>query len=312
MNNEAMKNFIQRDFEVDILLNEDGNALFYARRPKVWHFISYVYDDDNYRSINQIHIPRYEIAEFVDSLMKNNSLRASEVFAGHSWKELLIDVLKRKGSFLEELSEDVSLLNLSREKIEKKGEVYVLPEERTYKSNYVQDKSRRLIEAISFEKDLKGLLDAEDFEVYSAFCTYVDFVKDQNFLSNERIISLVQGQLEYLAEDLPANYVSLVETIQKQLMTGFIWKRNYSIPAHEAAEILKGAMSKLSDIQLAQFCLMSGMHNDGLFLPFGTAAKIVPFEQYNDFQTSGFQPDSNEAQQLRTESAFIEFLGSSL
>ena len=77
----------------------------------------------------------------------------------------------------------------------------------------------------------------------------------------------------------------------------------------EAIPIVSEGMKKLSRTKRVQFILMNGMHGAGLFLPLAVLADVIRFQSYGFFLCQSYQPDSEEEQILRKQSAYIKLYG---
>lgn len=327
---------IANDFNVELVLKKNKNESFFAsRRKDAWHFVHSLTihsKEEGISHINteitQLHIPRYLVAEAIDSLMTfNKLLRDSHnitdpVYTAESDKVGIfscgnrsygISIIKTKKGLPKEfcnlLEDDVKLYQLSIDKVKLKEGLYVLPRAKSYLKHQVASSSKRLIEAISFERECRKRLDAHKFGIYSAFCTWRDFCCETGVVKS-MMEGLVDFQFEFNAEEIDFEpFLQVASATQDQLLRKPIWGKGISVDRDEAVEILAEGFEKLSTIQRAQFELMNGMHQGGLFLPLAQVLGLNSWERYIEWSTEGLQPDSPEEQALRTEAAFIKMLG---
>jgi hypothetical protein len=322
---------IPSDFHVDLIFRAKNKALFAAKRKFHWHFVkatSETNDGYTHNDIAQRHIPRFLMCEVINSLKRfdelvrdenNNGLPLSSYESDQVGMYSVdlgrynIDLIQTPEGlpkwFCEFLEEDLPIFELAKSKVKFEDDLYVLPRSKSYTKKPVASKSKRLIEAIAFERETRKKLDARQFGIYSAFCTWKDFcedvIKERHFYEE-----LVDGQFEYDAEDSDyGDFMDLALKVQNQLLDKPIWGVGINVDRDEAVDLLAKGMSQLTSIQLAQFTLMNGMHQGGLFLPLAQVLGLNSYESYIEWKTSEFQPDSEEEQALRSEIAIIKLLG---
>ena len=329
-----MDSIIANDFKVKLVFKKNENESFFAfRRKDVWHFVCSIINFDKEMNkinteIEQLHIPRFLVAEAIESLIHYNELYRENCpenypmvteksenigFFSRGKNSYDISLIKTKNGLPEEfcktLEEDVDIYRSAIGKVKFKDNLYVLPRAKSYNKNPVASASKRLIEAISFERECKKRLDAHKFGIYSAFCTWRDFCFETE-LQKSIIEELVDFQFGFDAEEIDFEpFLHVASAVQEQLLKKSIWGKGISVNRDEAVDILEEGFRKLSSIQIAQFTLMNGMHQGGLFLPLAQVLGLNSWERYIEWSTDGFQPDSDEEQVFRTETAFIRMLG---
>ena len=211
--------------------------------------------------------------------------------------------------FCQLFEEDIDILKVAKSKVVSENGLYVLPKAKSHTGLPVSAKSIKLIQAIAFEKECRKTLKASNFGIYSAFCTWRDFIYGRE-VNRDTVEDIVLGQLEYDADAYDyGDFMPLAMEVQEVLFRKPIWGEGISIDKNEAIEITYEAIEKLSSIQWAQFTLMNGMHEGGLFLPLAQVLGLNSWEQYFQWKTEGFEPDSSEEQAIRTEAMFIKMLG---
>ncbi len=322
---------IPSDFDVDLILRTKNKALFAAKRKFYWHFVratSETNDGYTHNDIVQRHIPRFLMCEVISSLRKFDELVRDDTNKGLALSSYEMELVGMysvdlgrynitlsptpeglPNEFCEFLEEDLPVFELAKSKVKFEDDLYVLPRAKSYTKKPVASKSRRLIEAIAFERETIKKLNARQFGIYSAFCTWKDFcedvIKERHFYE-----VLVDGQFEYDAEEFDyGDFMDLALNVQNELLDKPIWGTGIKVDRDEAVDILAKGMSQLTSIQLAQFNLMNGMHQGGLFLPLAQILGLNSYEKYVEWKTEGYQPDSEQEQGLRYEVEIIKLLG---
>jgi hypothetical protein len=203
---------------------------------------------------------------------------------------------------------DLSLLNAARSQVNETNAAFTYDRIRTAAGHEIRHQSRRLVEAIAFERETLPELDAGTFGIYSAFCTYRDFALPTE-MPDDLMHSLVAGQWDYKTGDVSAQVMQLFLETQQRLLSRPIWGTGINVGKPEAARLLGEGMRRLPIENRVQFVLMNGMHEAGLFLPLAVLAGCINFEQYVQYTTQGFAPDSCDEQCRRIQAAFISLYG---
>jgi hypothetical protein len=312
---------IPQDFDVSPSA-EDGDAtLFTALRPDVWHIVvaNPVKRGANFQTINitQHHWPRYSVARAVTTLAKSDGTPSDA-------QRLGIEVDKRGSLSLslgenrfqidpklaEELRKDVPALKRAAKRMIESNSRYEVSDAESHHGHSVVTDGRCLAEAIAFERELRKTLDPRNFGVYSAFCTWRDFVCDdplkRNHVAEGMSTEMAGWDPESIEDD---EYWESVFDIQEQLFGHRIWGPGVRSTIDGMNQAFLRAFERLSSIQFAQFILMNGMHAGGPFHPLATLLGLMSFEDYKTWRTRQFQPDSPDEQEIRTHSSFIELLG---
>ena len=323
--------FIDTDFGVELIHKTENEALFVAKRKFYWHFVGVKLTSENgfiHNVLVQQHIPRYVMCEVIDSLKKIDHIAQDQAKAGrvtrtHECERVGIYSVgnSRYGfdliyvhqglskEFCEYLEEDLVAFEVAKSKVKFVDDLYVLPRSKSYSKKPVSAKSKRLIEAIAFERVTCKKLDARNFGIYSAFCTWKDFceegIKDRHFYE-----ALVDGQYKYDAEEFYyGDFMDLALNVQNDFLDKPIWGKGIKVDRDVAVDILVKGMSQLTSIQLTQFSLMMGMHESGLFLSLAQVLGLNSYEKYIEWKTQSYQPDSEYEQDLRYEIEIIKLLG---
>jgi hypothetical protein len=338
---------IPRDFSVELIWNDGPEALFAAFRQGgeevvetawgpceshtcgVWHFVGSEPDGDQTcgrrTGIRQWHVPRFAVAEAVEQVRRGHGKKVEggllrKVGAGFAIGMNAEGIVHwcpstRSGrpvpispAMLSIIDADSSLLNTARSHVGETNSGFTYDGIRTAAGHKIRHESRRLVEAIAFERETLPEIEASNFGIYSAFCTYRDFDMPTE-MPADLMLSLVGSQCLYDTGDVTAEIMDLFLDAQRRLLSQPIWGTGIDVPQSEAALILGEAMRKLPIEQRVQFVLMNGMHEAGLFLPLAVLARCINFEQYVQYTTQGFAPDSCEEQGRRREAAFIAMYG---
>ena len=331
-----MDEIIAADFDVHLVhKHKKGSSLFAARRANVWHFVESTTKRSAKKAavntqISQRHIPRYLVAEAVASLMDFNE-RFRDAHNGNLGEPIATTVSDAIGfysknpglyeislhptkdglpkAFCQKLEEDVDVYRKAAGKVKMDGDLYVLPRSKTFKGNPVASPSRRLIEAIAFERETRKKLDPHKFAIYSAFCTWRDFIIDTDAAAR-MAPELVDNQFEYDAEEARHDgFLELADAVQAKMLRSPIWGRGLHVDRDEAVQVLRDGLNGLPTIQLAQLMLCNGMHSMGLFFPLAHILGLYDWTQYINKITDGYQPDSEAEQALREQTEFIRMLG---
>jgi hypothetical protein len=330
------------DFDVDLISTCGESALFAALRKGgservstangpwethvmgVWHFVA-VTGRGNLFQTRQWHIPRYEMAREMAQRKKvfdqfgdrTSSPIAGEIAGLHmrmaNQETLSVhlpsgEVFAIDSAFTLKLQGDIPLLEKAREKIRERDGGFYIPRLKTAAGHPVESPCEALLEAIAFEKLMHPRMTAENFGIYSAFCTYRDF--DMSIQAPDSMIrEILAAQFEYDPEEIPAEIHELFLTTQHRLLSQPVWGRGIQMSIDEAAPILAEGMASLTRKQRVQFILMNGMHAAGLFLPLATILGLCDFDEYAHRMCQAWQPDSPEEQDRRKETSYIRFYG---
>lgn len=326
---EFLLQIIPRDFDVELIEESNTGGIFAGRRTDVLHFVrASNHENENgfyQTNISQSHIPRFLIAE---------AIAGQEEFNRHTRKESTDGIpmatgecseigLFSRGTGVYDFEDFITQSGMPKElwegdqapyreavaKVKDVDGLYILPRAKSFSGNPVTSSSRRLIEAIAFERLVCKKLNARRFGIYSAFCTWKDFceevIKPRSFFEE-----LVDDQFIYDAEeDIYGSFMDLAILVQDELLSKRIWGKSIKVDRDEAVSIIQDGFSRLSDIQLAQFTLMNGMHSAGLFLPLAQVLGLNSWDTYIKWKTQPYKPDSEEEQSIRTETAIIKMLG---
>jgi hypothetical protein len=344
---DMMLQVIPNDFTVELIWNEGPDALFGALRKGgreviaategswethtcgVWHFVAPASAAEagpiQRCGIRQWHVPRYTMAEALDEVR----LDCGEKATGGRYRlvgpEFAIGVnsagtvywipgplggraIAVPPAMLKLLEADISRLQSARSLIAETNGGYSYDGIRTAAGHQIRHESRRLVEAIAFEKKTLPRLQAGNFGIYSAFCTFRDFDVARE-MPDDLMQMLVLGQWNYDVSDVSSDVMEMFVEVQRRLLSQPIWGPGLGVSESEAARILGKGMRTLRMEKRVQFVLMNGMHGAGLFLPLAVLTDCIDFEQYAQYVTQGFAQDSGEEQDRRKHVAYIALYG---
>lgn len=310
---------IPNDFDVKLIFQDDDASLFAARRPDVWHFVLATAKNsaNNYQSIdiNQFHFPRYGIARAlgstIDSSVPSLIIRMGIQADGDNITVSLLEKQYRlPEKLVTDMQKDLPLLKSALKMVQPTSEGFEVTGAQTSRGYPVVAVQQSLAEAIAFERESRKTLDPRNFAVYSAFCTWRDFIHNdptkKKSIAAGMAAEMTTWDPEMIGDD---TYWESVFAIQEQLWKTRIW--GLGIESNEDAlfDAFFRVFDRLSTIQFTQFVLMNGMHQGGPFHALATLFGLIDFDNYKNWRTRELQPDSPEEQEIRTQSTFIEMLG---
>jgi hypothetical protein len=310
---------IPTDFDVVRIGSHENVTLFGAERKDLFHFVCH----EEGSGLSQYHIPHYRIAHTISG-------------AGERPEETLVHPLtdglslltqrngppgliagevcfllngSRGGPLAARMLGIGEMLHSARKRVVSENGVYTVADAKTHHGNSVSSESRDLMEGIAFERRLLRRLSAtKTFGIYSAFCTHRDFpclVERKSCLRE-----MVEIHFRHFATIPPSEgFLQMIMKVQDTLFPYRIWSPDRKVPVDSAIEALTVVVAKLDPVQRTQWALLHGMHGGSLFLPLAVLSGVVTWEDYLQFQTQSYQPDSQEAQSIRTTTSYIELFG---
>jgi hypothetical protein len=306
------------DFDVSAIIETDEATLFAARRPDVWHFVLASVRSHRSNStrleISQFHFPRYVIAR---ALASDPSQPAPALIGrlglAVQGEGLGVHLRGRNYTLPETLvakmRKDVPLLKRAAAEVQAVDGGFVVNDAVTYREFPVVTEQRCLADAIAFERAVRRKLDPRNFGVYSAFCTWRDFIRDEESKKHSIATSMAEEMISWDPDRIGnETYWASVFDIQERLWGARTWGPGVESEKDVLFNSFFSAFERLSSIQFAQFVLMNGMHNGGPFHALATLFGLMDFDGYKCWRSLPFQPDSPEEQEIRTHSAFIELL----
>jgi hypothetical protein len=210
--------------------------------------------------------------------------------------------------FIRSLQSDVPLLEKAVARVKERSGLYVVPNLTTPAGHAVESACQELVEAVAFEKATRPRMSAENFGIYSAYCTDRDFSTSTE-MPDSLLRDLLAAQHEFDATEVSDETHELFAKTQAALFGQSIWGRGIKMSIDEGLPLLNQGMKTLTRHQRVQFILMNGMHGAGLFLPLATVTGAVSFRSYADRMCQHWQPDDLEEQDRRHETAYIRLYG---
>lgn len=310
---------IPNDFDVALVFQDDDASLFAARRPDVWHFVLATTKRvaPNYQSIDigQFHWPRCSVAR---ALASGGSVAVPDLVqqmgihvSGDSLSATLRERQYRMPEkLLADMRKDLPILEKAVAKVKAGAAGFEVIDAVTSRGFPVVAEQRCLAEAISFEREARKTLEPSNFAVYSAFCTWRDFLRDDPTKKQDIATGMAEETVTWdpgtIGDDA---YWESAFKIQERLWGARIWGPGVDAEEDVLFDAFFRAFERLSSIQFAQFVLMNGMHRGGPFHALATLFRLIDFDGYKYWRTRELQPDSAEEQEIRTHSSFIELLG---
>jgi hypothetical protein len=325
---------IPHDFGVEPVFSGPKLSMYAAQKGGLWHFVwASVATDDGWNnfSIRQLHVPRYLVAEALERQLEFIRLAAAESgdpravhVSDLDWQEWGVGVTNNQQVFLTHsangyayplgdlstlIADDIALMQEARKAVRHGGDGYFLPDVFTPHGNAASTESKRLLEAIAFERLIHGSLDAQTrFELFSAYATLVDSPICREPTLNY-VSDCIRDQRAIDFSDVPDDLGELFLTVQDELFNGArIWGPKVDGVDDDAVNEVLEAFKSLSDVQRCQFGLLRQLHNVVLLFGLARVTGAIDYEKYCELMSSGMAPDSEEEQAIRAQAAFIEFL----
>jgi hypothetical protein len=310
---------IPTNFDVALVSQDDDASLFAARRLDIWHFvlatITKVTPNHQSIGIEQLHLPRYSVARALTSDGSAGIPELVQRLGIHLRGDTLSLTLQGKQYRLPEkllagMHKDTLMLKKAVGKVKARETGFEVVGAVTTRDFPVITEQQTLAEAIAFERETRKALQPEKFAVYSAFCTWRDFLCDDPGKQSDIARGVAKEMMSWDPNTISdeAYWESVIE-IQEGLWGARIWGPGVDAEEDVLFEAFAGTFERLSSIQFAQFVLMNGMHRGGPFHALATLFDLLDFEGYKYWRAREFQPDSAEEQEIRTHSSFIELLG---
>lgn len=331
-------------------ISESKSGRFYAGLTgSLWHFVwanvSVELDSDNHthHSINQVFFPRFLFAEelqrqldFVemrkhkfasssDQLDPTSEDKNEVFFSGPIWGDYGVGVTEDYQIFLvssdagyvynlgdvsDLARDDLNRWHRAKTEVLSDGNNYYLAAGSTHRGNQISHSSRRLIEAIAFERHVYGQLDPVNvFDLFSAFCTLVDSSLSREFPS-DYISLLIEEQESLSSANAPKWLSDLILALQDAIFDGhYLWGDDVEIISDSEMPYVVKGFEKLSNAQRCQMVLIRDLHSALPFVALALVVGMLDSSSYADLLCSGLQPDSEEEISIRSQTAVIDFLG---
>jgi hypothetical protein len=310
---------IPNDFDVSLVYKDGEASLFAARRPDVWHFVLATTKQvaPNHKSfdIGQFHIPRYSVARALASGSDGSTPALIQLLGLRSSGNNLSVTLRGQQyrlpeTLLADMRMDLPVLENAVSKVKAKNAGFEVIGAVTSREFPVVAEQRSLAEAISFERETRMALESRNFGVYSAFCTWRDFLCDDASKKKDIAIGMAEEMMTWDPKTIGDEaYWESILVIQERLWGTRIWGPEIEVDQDVLFDGFFRAFERLSSIQFAQFVLMNGMHQGGPFHALAVLFGLIDFDGYKYWRTREFQPDSPQEQVIRTHSSFIQILG---
>lgn len=318
-----MKEVIESDFNVSSVFEAEDRAFFLARRPDHWHVVLYMTGADGASSLTQRYVPRYAMAKAACDLLAasaNNEgpkVTPSSRYAGialvGSGQLMFIEPVESGAlhkSVLDAFAEDIETLNRASLAVAHQEGQWSLPNTLTHSKNPVSHPSRLLIEAIAFERESRGHLDPGSFGIYSAFCTWRDFIDGvpgkAESLGRSSLTELLSNDLESFFDD--TYWADLCE-VQRSIVGRVLFSPQHTYDLNTVLNCFEPVFADLTSVKAAQYCLLNGMQSGGPLHPLAYILEIQDIATLNYWRTYSYQPDSGEAQDILAVNSYIDLFG---
>jgi len=318
-----MKEVIESDFNVSRVFEAKDRSFFLARRPDHWHIVIYVTGADGASSLTQRHVPRYAMAKAAFDLLgasaadeepKVTSLSRYAGIALVGSGQLMFTEPVESGalhnSVFDAFAEDIQILNRASLAVTHHEGRWSLPNTLTHSNNPVTHSSQPLIEAIAFERESRGHLDPGNFGVYSAFCTWRDFIDGvpgkAESLGRSSLTELLSNNLGSLFDD--AYWEDLCE-VQQTIVGRILFSPQHTCVFADVLNCFEPVFAGLTSVKAAQYCLLNGMQSGGPLHPLAYVLGIQDIATLNYWRTYPYQPDSSEAQDILAVNSYIDLFG---
>ena len=318
-----MKEMIESDFNVSRVFEAEDRTFFLARRPDHWHLVVHMTTADGASTLTQRYVPRYAIAKAASDLLaasaadREPKVTPSSRYAGialvGSGQLRFVEPVESGAlhqSVFDALAEDIEILNRASMAVTQLEEHWSLPNTLTHSNNPVSHPSRLLIEAIAFERESRGHLDPGSFGIYSAFCTWRDFIDGvpgkAESLGRSSLTELLSNDLENLFDD--AYWTDLCE-LQRSIVGRVLFSSQCTYDLDDVLNCFEPVFGGLTSVKVAQYCLLNGMQSGGPLHPLAYVLGIQDIATLSYWRTYPYQPDSGEAQDILAVNSYIDLFG---
>jgi hypothetical protein len=318
LSDDFVLTMISSDFEVVQIGSGEGQTLFGAQRKDLFHFICYTAGT----GLRQYHVPHFRIADAV-----RKAEETPEEAIRYPLAEGLSLLVQKSGplglmagdvcfllsgthgsAIAESMIHAAGILKASRNRVVPEKGIYLVTGAETQGGNPVSSESRLLMDGIAFERSSLRRLSAKRFGVYSAFCTHRDFpcALDKKSCLKE----MLESHFEFYDEHPPSeDFLQVVMAVQDGFIGCRIWEPGKRMTMAKAIAPLAVALSKLDAVQRTQIVLLNGMHGGSILLHLALVIGMVSFDDYTQFRTASYQPDSEDEQMIRTSTSYIQLFG---
>lgn len=181
------------------------------------------------------------------------------------------------------------------------NELYILKGAETTNKNPVVSDIKEVLVAIAFEKLIYRELSPYRFGIFSAFCTYADFITSDSVLS----------ELPYRWEkhcqenESDAELIALYLATQDRLLPKRVWSPDLVTDDSEAIDSLSKAIGKMNSVEIALLCLMFGMHEARVFEALAFVISLLDYDVYADLHANSFQSDFGFEGNIHLEASYL-------
>jgi len=329
---------IEDDFDVQKIFENTKVSFYAAARGGLWHFVwAHRNIEDGLSpnfsnfSISQVHIPRYSLAaelkarlQFISLIVPNGSNSEDLLVGEEFWPGFLVGVTSDRNILLVTSKgfayplhsvasiaiDDIAMLDAASNAVMEDNGDFFLPSVLTNAGNRVSHKSKKLVDAVSFERELHKELDPVNrFEIFSAFCTLIDSPLSRK-LPRTYVECIIREQQSIDVEDVRYEVAELLLQIQGAILpTAPVLGADEDVLLETLIEAASDMLGRLSDSQRCSYVLLRDLHQALLLINVAAVTGAISFQKYCETMTIEVAPDSSIEQTIRSQSAFIELLG---
>ncbi|MEI6173240.1 MAG: hypothetical protein WCR01_05760 [Bacteroidota bacterium] len=319
---DFMVEMMQHDFKVEVIAQKENAHLMLGIRGSHYHFVESI-QDGSFNTMDQHHIPRYQMAYWFDSLSSNKeatSVRPLSANISPSFRLTLfaddqvefssvVDyILKEKDSekFFNAVKKDVSRLRRAKTLIQSNDNGF-------YIDGITTQKGLPIETGILDEDDL--LMIAYDYLLYKSlrkqpeFGLYVmySYLIDNQFEIPENNFMVMACQLHGIGYDeLSPEEGNFFMNVQKKYFPKQIWGKQAKVTQEETARVIKEVYTNLDPVKKVQFKSLSEAHGTYVFVLIAYIFQNIKMSSYIELCTRGHQPDSIWEQKIRYDSNVIQ------
>ncbi len=309
-------NIIESDFDVKLLAKNENACLFFGFRGALIHFIT-----DSNGMIFQTHAPRFELAVGFEYLFEKEEVSPAyhkvsksilltdgdqSLFQIHVGKESFELMPEVHVEFFQAVNADIQRYLNACNAIDR-GE-FDEPMEKLRRPSgdqiIIKPHNIQILLQLLFEDSFTGEIDGEHsislMELYDRLWDKKCNVSDKDFIKmaeSIRNFSLVSDN----------EIVDVVDTMQFNVFGQESFSIKDNVPLESIVEIIKDGYLDLTLTQKVVFCSIVERYDVIVFFVFAYIAGEISLNEFIDYATKGYQPDSKEEQQLRMDITLIDY-----
>ena len=319
---DFMIEMMQHDFNVEVIAQKENAHLMLGIRGSHYHFVESI-QDGSFNTMDQHHIPRFQMAYWFDSLSRNKDVTSVRPLSANispsfrltlsaddqvGFSSVVDYILKEKDSekFFKAVKKDIARLRKAKKLIKTKGKKFYL--------DGIKTMSGRRIES--------GLLDYEDLQiiafdyllldtlrkkpVFGIYIMYSHLIDNNTDFPNEEFDKMALRLASIRTEDMSHGVSLLFTDVQKKFFSKQIWGKGVKIPTEDVSILLREFYTNLNPYQKIEFKILHVLHRTVILLLIGFIFQSITLSKYIELNTQSEQPDSEREQRIRYESNVIQ------